>query len=398
MRASNSFKKSRIYSLTNKKWGKTAIRKSELILIFLLGLTPILWIRPGFIIGSGDAFPFWLDSEVILARDVYLWSSNAMGHASALSTWLPYDIIGYLCRSFGFSLALAQILFQVLFFMGSGFSMYYFSSIIYPENKKAPFVSATFYMFNFFVLQSRLNMGFVTTYAFLPLLLALLTKVVRSTYRCDGRTINKNIIYFSITLAFSLAFASINPSHIVLILLSLAAVLVYHVFIHRRKLRPLISSVIKIAGIVVPLSLWWLIPIANYYVWSPLELNAQVNIASWSWTQNRASLLNLFSLNGFWGWIPMYSPYLNSYSNPFLIALTYIPFLLAGAALVIKSTKSRLNTYVMFIILLFIFLAKGVHEPLGQLNLFLYNYLPGMSMFREPTSKFTMILLPLLPM
>ena len=274
---------------------KIAINKAESFFLFLLGLSPILWFRPEFVIGSGDAFPFWLDSKVILARDIYLWSSDAMGHASTLSTYLPYDAIGFLFRSLGLSLGFAQILFQVLFFMISGFSMYYFSSLIYPENKKAPFISATFYMFNFFVLQSRLNLGFVATYAFLPLLLALSNKVTHSIYQKDKTTTNKNIVIFALVLSFSLAFASINLSNIILILLCLSTVLVYYVLIHRRKLKPLLLTVVKIAGIAVPLSLWWIIPIANYYVISPLELNTQISIASWSWTQNRASFLNLFS-------------------------------------------------------------------------------------------------------
>ena len=50
----------------------------------------------------------------------------------------------------------------------------------------------------------------------------------------------------------------------------------------------------------------------------------------------------------------------------------------------------------MLTILTFLFLAKGLHEPLSQLNLLLYIYIPGMNMFREPTSKFTMALLPFL--
>ena len=39
-------------------------------------------------------------------------------------------------------------------------------------------------------------------------------------------------------------------------------------------------------------------------------------------------------------------------------------------------------------------LAKGLHEPFGLLNLLIYKYIPGMTMFREPTSKFTMTLIP----
>jgi hypothetical protein len=74
----------------------------------------------------------------------------------------------------------------------------------------------------------------------------------------------------------------------------------------------------------------------------------------------------------------------------------FVPFILAGAALFFKSDKSRFNAFVAFSILVFVFLAKGLHEPLGQINLLFYQYVPLMNMFREPASKFTLIIIPFL--
>ena len=139
--------------------------------------------------------------------------------------------------------------------------------------------------------------------------------------------------------------------------------------------------------------MWWIFPILNYFLLPVSILNPQINPTSWSWTHNRASFLNLFWLNGIWSWRPEYFPFYDSYSNPILTVLTFIPFLLATVALLFKSEKSRFNTYLMLFILIFIFLAKGLHEPLSQLNLFLYTYIPGMLMFREPVSKFTMAMM-----
>ncbi len=50
----------------------------------------------------------------------------------------------------------------------------------------------------------------------------------------------------------------------------------------------------------------------------------------------------------------------------------------------------------MGFVLLFLFLAKGLHDPLGSINRFLYENVPLMGLFREPVSKFTIIMLPFL--
>ena len=134
----------------------------------------------------------------------------------------------------------------------------------------------------------------------------------------------------------------------------------------------------------IPINLWWIIPILNYYFLSSQTFNSTVSVGAWSWTHARASFLNLFWLNGFWGWLPEYVPYIDSYSNPVLIILVFVPFLVAASALLFKSEKSRFNAYIMGAILVLLFLAKGLHEPFGQLNLLIYQNISLMSMFREP--------------
>ena len=149
------------------------MKRVGILLVLFAGLIPLLWLRIGFIIGNGDNFPFWLNSQTLFAKDVYLWSLDAMGYADQFPAYFLYNAFGFSLINLGFSLDIVQIFVQLIFFMGAGLSMYYFSSIIYPNFKIAHVISAIFYMFNFFVMQTRLNTGFVWTYAFLPLLMAL---------------------------------------------------------------------------------------------------------------------------------------------------------------------------------------------------------------------------------
>ncbi|MEM0217107.1 MAG: alpha-(1-_3)-arabinofuranosyltransferase family protein [Candidatus Bathyarchaeia archaeon] len=381
------------------------LEKLEIVILFLLSLIPLLWWKPGYIIAKGDYFPFsgyfpfWFNlSRTLrtLSDDAHLWSAYNMGNVNAMSSYLLYEILWLFLRSINLSVGLAQIIFQTFFFMGAGFSMYYLSKTVYPQLKLSPLISSIFYMFNFFVLRSRLNPGMAWTYTFLPLLMALLIKIMNLTSQQNNKKTNKIIFYFAIISTISLSFASINPTNVVLTLLSLAILLPYYLIAQKNRIHQLLQQIVKLTIISTLLNMWWIIPILNYYLWSPLQLNSYINVTSWSWTHYRASFLNLFRLNGDWDWRPEYVPYIDSYSNPILIILTFIPFFLAASALLFKTNKSRFNAYVMLIILIFTFLAKGLHEPLSQLNLLLYIYIPYMNMFREPQSKFTMAIMPFL--
>lgn len=357
---------------------------------------PLLWLRTDYIIARGDYFPLWMKPTTTSNTDFYLWTSENMGNPNSYPLSILYGLIWSFLRCLGFAPSLVQFLFQVFFSVGAGLAMHFLSKTVYPRLKLSPLISSFFYMFNFFVLQSMLNIGFAWTYTLLPLLIALFIKSIEATYQQDSKTANKSIIYFAVTSTVTLSFASINPSNVIIILLVLAIIILYYLLTQREQIRSTFLGIIKLASISIPINFWWAISSLNYYIWSPSMFNPLVNVADWAWTHSRASFINLFWLNGLWGWRPEYFPYYYSYSNPILIVLTFIPFILAATTLLFKSEKSPFNAYLMFFILIFIFLAKGLHEPLGQLNLLLYTYIPGMAMFREPVSKFTMAMMPFL--
>lgn len=369
--------------------------KLNVVILFLLGLIPLLWWKSGYIIAKGDYFPFWFNSPRTFGNDIHLWSPQNMGNPSPTSSFMLHESLWLILASVEFSVGTIQILFQICFFAGSGLSMYYLSKTVYPKLKFSPIIAGIFYMFNFFVLQSRLNFGFAWTYTFLPLLMALLIRVIESTNQQNTKMTSNYIIYFSITSTVAFSAASANLANIVLIILVLALITFFYVLTQRNKFR-LSLNLAKMVFLSMLLNMWWIIPILNYYLWSPATLNPEISVSAWSWTHVRASFLNLFRLNGAWSWRPEYSPYYMSYSTPLLTVLVFVPFLTAAVSMIFKSSKSRLNIYMMFIILVFIFLAKGMHEPLSQVNLLLYYYVPSMAMFREPASKFTMVLMPLL--
>ena len=302
------------------------------LIVFIAGLVPLLWLRPGFIISNSDSYPLFLNSQKTLSGATSMWSPDTMGTPALMPAFIIYEYMGVFFGYLGLSVGSIEILFQVLFFMSAGLSMFYLSKVLYPKLAVAPVIAGLFYMFNFYVLESRLNAGWIWTYAFLPLLMALLIKAVETAYQQNDKKANLIIVVFSVVSMVALSFATITPTNIVLILSALVLVAIYEVFKYRKNLRPLLFTFGKIMLISVPLNIWWIYPLLNVYILSPQMLNSQINVFSWAWTQTRSSFLNLFWLNGIWGWLPEYVPYINYYTSthiltPILMVLVFVPFL-----------------------------------------------------------------------
>jgi hypothetical protein len=368
------------------------MRKNEILIIFLIGMVPLIWYKPNFIIAKGDYFPLVFHAENF-SNYLHLWSSNNLGTPSPDSA---YSLYGLLLAFLQFLLlsGISQIFLYMFYFIGATASMLYLAETVYPKENFTAIIGSVFYIFNFSILSILLNVGMMWTYAFLPLLIALFIRIITQT-----QNIYKRIFSFALSFTLVASTSSVNPTDIALILIILATILLYHsIFQKKISTKSLTRKLAALLVITFLFSLYWIIPILNYYVSSPsTQLQQEVNVLSWSWTHARASFLNLFWLNGGWGWRPEYFPYYGLYSNNAVLTfLLFIPFLLAATALLFRGERRKFNAYLMLMILFFMFLAKGLHEPLSSVNLFLYNYIPYMNMFREPVSKFTLIMLPFL--
>lgn len=73
--------------------------------------------------------------------------------------------------------------------------------------------------------------------------------------------------------------------------------------------------------------------------------------------------------------------------------LIYPLFAFLGLLLTKKIPKELQIKYIYFgfIGLIGVFLAKGVHDPFGQINIWLFNHFPGFNLFRDPTKYYLFI-------
>lgn len=364
-------------------------------MLFIAGLVPFLWLKTPYLTAKGDDFPFWFLPQRTFSWDASLWAVDNLGHSAIWSTSILYEALWAIPSYIGVPTSVTQIVFQSALLMMAGFSMRYLSAIIYPKLDLVRIVSSLFYMFNLFVVQSRTNVGFAWTYSFLPLMIGLLVRVIESA-RPTGKPSYRSLGLFSLASTVTLSFSSINPANVAITLIVLSVTTMYYSLAWAKYLGNILLGLVKLSIISLATNIWWMIPIFNYYVLSPTTLNGQISVVAWSWTHARASFLNLFSLNGVWNWRPEYVPYIDSYSSPILAFLVFVPFMLAVSAVLFRTKNLLLNCYLLMSILVMMFLAKGLHEPFGEVNLALYNYIPFMDIFREPASKFTLAIIPFL--
>lgn len=362
----------------------------EAVVILLVGLVPLLWYVPGYIIAKGDYFAY-LPNIRILSNDLSLWSRNNFGNPSPNPAYTLYGILWMIPHLANISIGVWQIITELICVIGAAFSSFFLTSTLYPRRNVASVTAAIFYVFNFSVLNFLLNVGMMWAFAFLPLMMALLVRAITRTSRKY-----RNMVCFVLVFTSVGSIASMNVANDAIIVVVLIAISLYYLAFERELNRTrALRTLIVIAVITFLASCWWIIPILNYYLLSSsTQLVSEVNVLSWSWTHSRASILNLLMLNGGWGWRPEYSPYYGIYAdNTIFSLLLLVPILLASTAVLFRDRR-RINSYFVLLILVFIFLAKGLHEPFSGMNLLLYDLVPYMSMFREPISKFTLALLP----
>lgn len=368
------------------------IRAIEILITFIVGLVPVLWYVPGQIIAKGDYFAYMPNSNMF-SNDLSSWSRNNLGNPSPYPAYTFYGILWMIPHLANIDLGIWQIITILICVVGAAFSIFFLTRTLYPGTSLAPIVASIFYVFNFATLNFLLNVGMMWAYAFLPLMMALLIKAITQTSQRY-----RNIACFALTFSIVGSVASMNVAVNAIIVIALISISLYYlVFDQTTNKTQALKTLGVITVITILASCWWIIPILNYYILSSsTQLMSNVNVLSWSWTHSRASILNLLMLNGGWGWRPEYVPYFGIYTdNPIFNFLLLLPFILASTAIFFRDRR-RINSYFILVGAIFIFLAKGLHEPLSNVNLFLYDFVPFMSMFREPISKFTLALIPFL--
>ncbi|MCZ7355903.1 MAG: hypothetical protein O8C66_09035 [Candidatus Methanoperedens sp.] len=380
---------------------------NELMLIILLGLTPLLWFK-GYLIASADVdFPFNPLQRFI--QRLYVWNTGILGgtdRSSDISAEFFTSLQALFHNILGFDLITTEKLTFIFWFTLSGLSMYFLmSQLINHREIKERIMRITaviFYMFNFYQVYAweMAKIGELTGVVIIPSLLGLFIGGLEE--RISYKQAAMPICIFSI-IASGTGF---QPPMLGALFLMLILFFIFYLSkLIIRKDKENIFHSIRFSAlfflIFFLIAMFWIIPIGNFVLDSDLtstskamEVYSSTNLLEYTSKYN--GFLNIFRQFGQVFWFDswggeLYNPYFQSYqTDAILIAFSFfIPILAFSAVL---FSRNRYVIFFTFTTVIALFLGKGIHPPFGELYSWMFENIPGFWIYRAPWQKFGILI------
>jgi len=337
---------------------------------------------------AGSDNTLYLNPAILVEKVSYTWNDtlNLGKENFAICHLFPYGCFWYFLQKLDINNVLIEKMwFIFIWFIGS-FSIYKLTAYLtkfFKYSTIAGLFAALLYQFNTYKMVGVLDVPKHLTYMILPLLLYLFIK---------GLDDKKSVyaIYFALT---TLLFASawVNPPMAVIAFIPPFFYFFYYLLINRNNNIEFKKSFLFVGKLLISLlaiNLWWIVPFYQ-------TINASVEdikTVALSFGPTSTDLFEVFRFLGKWSfrsshYLMPYVPYHNIYYNTPLLFLTYLFFLIALVPLFYLRRLNRKIMYFYLLLIIGVYLTAGKSLSLGFS--FLYRYLPGFWIFREPYTKFT---------
>ena len=369
----------------------------ELLVIILVGFTPLLWFHGNQIILGHDSGLTLSPVSHFLDR-LYAWTER-FGFGNDQTYAIPgFFIHGLeaLVASLGFNLQTVQKIVFIFWFLLPGLTMYYFSSKLAKKLNLTYFALpvTVLYMFNHFLLQGWfvVERTKFSVYAALPLVMAFLFD-----WEEGKRSSFKTALFISLTV-FVLNGAASLPLFGGLILTVFSFIIFFFI---KKFSRERVIQVLKLLGLTFVISAflnaYWILPYGGYLLQSYASAVSQAGglsgVLGWlTYVSQDSSFINIFRLQGIPEWYLNTShPYSNVFlNNIFLIAIGFLIPIVAFLPLYLFRENSirKKIIFFSFLALFAMMLMAGSHPPFGALYVFFVNTVPGFVAFRNPFYKF----------
>jgi arabinofuranan 3-O-arabinosyltransferase len=335
------------------------------------------WFRPGTVIAQGDLTPPFLSSTTSISSWNYV---SGQGGPSYAIVQAPTTVGIRAASAMGISPELFQRLWISLLFAGVAASVVYYAFGLF-EDPVAAGAAGIFASFNAFRLTTGSDPIPLATICVAAILGGLLLRVR------DGRTEFRRIASFAL-LSMGVSYLAVNPPQVVLVAgWMLVSIVLGAVLWHRDYVVAVGRFAVRAVPLALLLNLWWLVPaVLTLRDPSFAARFAAGDPSSWAWTHVRATLTNAFALNTTWAWThSAYFPYSNALDGG-VAGLLRFALPLLGAVGLIRAAQRRPRLAAALIVVwgITLWVAKGYHAPLAGTNEWLYQYVPGYWLFRDP--------------
>ena len=373
----------------------------DLALIFLLGLTPLLWFREGKLLLSEDLMvpPNWEE----FTQFWYIWNDQLGTGAQKIldSGRFPTLFIAAALQGLGVGLVQAQMAQFVFWFMLPGFSMYYLMAGLYhgEHRRLARMAAVLFYMFNLWLISNWLGYKepLIAAVAILPFLLGIWIR----TFAADREYLWAVLVSGLVSLAASPI--GNNSSEMLAALLPLTLLFVGAALASARSRRMATLLRVTWAGLALgaltfALHAFWIVPefagvrstLAAADILEFQRISSQFLEGQSLYT----SVTNNVRFVSDWTWYQgLVDPY-RTFVAGFLGSriLTSLGWLIFGVV-VLGAVLGRGRQKGVFIALTAIglVLGAGLNSPVGPLYAWVVDNVPLLWIVRSPWFKFTLL-------
>lgn len=349
------------------------------------------WFRPGQFIAGGDNPPF---ERRGLSRELF-WAWNHQGTpdggaAASVSRW-PEVLVARLGDGLGIGGPSSQRVFLTLLAAILGASIAW---MLTPVVRRPVVVIGA----GLIAAATPITLVTLPNHLALVAITAVATLAGAALRTALGRPPRPIVLTWTTVLV---GYLTVNPPLLAVVLVFTVVVFLAAILLAVRS-----SSTANAAqfgfGIALALvaCLIWIVPFA-FATLQPGELGsfvAPIEVEQWAWTHVRASLGNVINLTGHWTWrYPEYMPFVRRLdAQPFDWLRWALPLSVIVAPLAQRDiARRRICFGIVVATLPLVFVGKGLHEPFSDVNRWLYDYVPGLWLLREPLPKVGVVLVPL---
>ena len=371
------------------------------LFFFIILLIIILSVREWFSLGllaGGDMLFFYKEMYGNLPLHPYAWDFQrgmGMGGLSVSLLWghfvntFPVIILGKIFHVEW--IIIERIMFFYPFIILSFFSAWFFArkiGLISPFT----FFAALLFTCNSYIIMimGGGQVHFGLAYAISPLVLMLFFSI----FELEGNFFYKNLL-LTLSLAMLLSLQTMFDIRVALLTIFVAGL--YFLFIIKsfflnKKILQVIFFLCFSLILVILLNAYWILPTVIYGA-SPVEQLGQGYAT--------VALLKYFSFAKLENTLSLLHPHWpeNLFGKTYFMRPEFLllPILAYAGLLFIKSkknnTKNGLIIFFSSLGLLGAFLAKGANEPFGEVYIWMFERIPGFTIFRDPTKFYVFIAL-----
>lgn len=326
---------------------------------------------------GGDFRYFWPENIGNFAHFPFAWDNilnTGIGQSQIGSLWITsYLNFTAFFSKLGLSWNLISLIFWILpAILLSFFTSFFLFKYLFKDKIRYSFLAGIIYAFNtyFLMVLTGGQLGVALSYSLSPLVFLTFIQIIK-------KQTFKSALISGLILGLQLIF---DPR---MVYVTLVAVFLYLAFNFTKKNLIKNSYLIILSFIVsILINSYWILPLL-LFKYSPIPGGfgsvKGFEFFSFSDFSHSLSLLHPNWPENIFGKI--------YFLNPAFLILPIIAF----SSLLFNKNKNVL--FFAFLAFVGVFLAKGANQPLGQINVWLFQNLPGMVMFRDPTKWYLLIAL-----